>query len=188
MDKRKEANLRVKNAISEALLALMHEKSFSEISITEIIERAGVARASFYRNYESKEDVLHKLIDDILDKFYKDIDWENSEYYTYRNVCRSFAYFKRFRRYIEDFYRFGDGITLLEKLNESHEIIAGTMKISSIERYNLYMYIGALYNTALVWINNGMRESVEDISKMFCGFVGIEPEEDCNPAVEIKVE
>ena len=68
MDKRKEANLRVKNAISEALLALMHEKSFSEISITEIIERAGVARASFYRNYESKEDVLHKLIDDILDK------------------------------------------------------------------------------------------------------------------------
>ena len=102
--------------------------------------------------------------------------------------CRSFAYFKRFRRYIEDFYRFGYGITLLEKLNESHEIIAGTMKISSIERYNLYMYIGALYNTALVWINNGMKESVEDISKMFCRFVGIEPEENYNPAVEIKVE
>lgn len=176
MDKRKEANARVKASITAALLDLMHKKSFSEISITEIINQAGVARASFYRNYESKEDVLLKQIDDILTDFYADIDLESANYYTYENVYKSFAYLKRYHRYIEDFYKFGYGLTLLEKLNESHEVIAGTMAFNSIERYNLYMYVGALYNTALVWIHGGLKESAEDISKMFCEYVGIEVE------------
>ena len=58
MDKRKEANLRVKKNITEALFALMDKKDFSKITVTDIIEEAKVARASFYRNYESKEDLL----------------------------------------------------------------------------------------------------------------------------------
>ena len=47
MDKRKEANMRVKSSITRALLNLMHQKSFSDISISEIIRTAGVARVSF---------------------------------------------------------------------------------------------------------------------------------------------
>ena len=50
MDKRKEANQRVKKSITDALFSLMQEKKLSDIRITELIERAGVARASFYRN------------------------------------------------------------------------------------------------------------------------------------------
>ena len=66
MDKRKEANLRVKGHIARALLELMHKKSFSHITISELIQTAGVARVSFYRNYDSKEDVLITLIEDVL--------------------------------------------------------------------------------------------------------------------------
>ena len=40
MDKRKEANMRVKNNITKALFQLMHEKSFSDISISELIRVA----------------------------------------------------------------------------------------------------------------------------------------------------
>ena len=47
----------------------MHEKSFSDITISEIIRKARVARVSFYRNYDSKEDVLLTLIDDILEQY-----------------------------------------------------------------------------------------------------------------------
>ena len=36
MDKRKEANLRVKKGITMALFSLMHQKSFSDITISEI--------------------------------------------------------------------------------------------------------------------------------------------------------
>lgn len=37
MDKRKEANLEVKRRIKDALYDLMAEKSFSEITVTDII-------------------------------------------------------------------------------------------------------------------------------------------------------
>ena len=58
MDKRKAANQHVKRCITDALFSLMREKNLSDIRITELIARAGVARASFYRNYRAKEDVL----------------------------------------------------------------------------------------------------------------------------------
>ena len=62
MDKRKIANQKVKTNITNALFELLKEKSISEISITEIIVKAKVARASFYRNYSSKESVITTLI------------------------------------------------------------------------------------------------------------------------------
>lgn len=173
MDKRKEANLRVKNHITKALFQLMHEKSFSDITISELIREAGVARVSFYRNYESKEDVLLTLIEDVLEQYRSTTDCNETNYYTYRNVCRSFAYFKKYGDIVLDLNRFGYGSILLEKLNRFHEQIAGTMPNSSIEKYQLYMYMGALYNTAVVWIQNGTRESVEDIAGMFCKECGI---------------
>ena len=40
MDKRKIANQKVKTSITSALFELLKEKSISEISITEIIEKA----------------------------------------------------------------------------------------------------------------------------------------------------
>lgn len=173
MDKRKESNMRVKKNITEALLGLMQEKNFSDISITEIIRTAGVARVSFYRNYNSKEDILTTLIEDVLEQFRSEICHEGAAYYTYQNILKSFQYFQTYSHYVLDLYLFGYGSILLEKLNQSHEIVAGTMPNHSIEKYKLYMYIGALYNTAVIWINNGAKESAEDIARMFCKTCGI---------------
>lgn len=67
MNKRQEANMRVKTHITAALLKLLNEKSISDITISEIISEAGGARASFYRNFASKESVITTLITDILE-------------------------------------------------------------------------------------------------------------------------
>ena len=55
--------------IIEALLLLMKKKEYKDISITEICERAGVTRMSFYRNFDSKEDILKKWLTRITDSF-----------------------------------------------------------------------------------------------------------------------
>ena len=36
--------------LTSAMLELLHDRPLSEISISELIEKAGVGRASFYRN------------------------------------------------------------------------------------------------------------------------------------------
>ena len=143
MDKRKEANIRVKESITKTLFQLLEQKSISEISISEIIADAGVARASFYRNYASKEHVITTLITDILDQYRENMQSDGDNFYTYENAHRSFDYFSRYGSQVLDLHRFGYGSIVLEMLNQFHEEVAGTMACTSIERYRLYIYIGS---------------------------------------------
>ena len=167
MDKQKEANLRVKTHITNALFALMEEKSLADIHISEIVSRAGVARSSFYRNYSSKEDVFVTLIRDILDSFYQEIHFEQDTFFSYENMLLSFRYFQKYRKYVLDLYRSGFITVLLEELNRFHENVSGNMPSSSIEKYHLYMYIGALLNTALIWLSTDDRTSPEEMASFF---------------------
>lgn len=48
----------VHESIAGALIKLMENKRFDEISISEITALAGVSRISFYRHFESKEAIL----------------------------------------------------------------------------------------------------------------------------------
>ncbi|RJE83269.1 TetR/AcrR family transcriptional regulator [Paenibacillus sp. 1011MAR3C5] len=72
---------RSKVALRDALLTLMSEKSFSAITITEIVERANYNRGTFYTHYENKEglldEVISELIDELIESFrapYGDLD------------------------------------------------------------------------------------------------------------------
>lgn len=167
MDRRKSENLRVKQSITNTLFSLMAEKSLADIHITELVEGAGVARASFYRNYTSKEDVLITLIRDILEEYRREVLLEEGNFYTYRNILLSFQYFRKYRDYFLDLYRSGFSAVLLEELNHFHESMEGSMPTSSIGKYQLYLYIGALFNTALVWLAEDDKTSPEDIARFF---------------------
>jgi AcrR family transcriptional regulator len=46
------ANERVRTSIIEALFSLLTQKKFSEITVTDLINNANVARASYYRNFD----------------------------------------------------------------------------------------------------------------------------------------
>lgn len=56
-----ESNLFTKECILTAFLQLLNETTFEKITVTSIINRSGVSRAGFYRNYSSKEKVLEEL-------------------------------------------------------------------------------------------------------------------------------
>lgn len=167
VDKRKEENLRVKKSITNTLFCIMQKKSLSEITITELVRGAGVARASFYRNYCSKEDVLLTLIRDVLELFSHEIQDVPYGIYAYENIFLSFKYFDKYRDYILDLYHSGFGMILQEEINHFHESIEGTMSASSVEKYALYMYSGALFNTAITWLCDRKAVSTEEIADFF---------------------
>lgn len=54
-------------ALAEAVLALASEKPFSDVTITEIAERAGVGYASFFRHYKDKDALLADVADTVVD-------------------------------------------------------------------------------------------------------------------------
>ena len=57
-----EKNSHVKKQITHTLLDMIKKQSLTQISVRDLCNEAGVGRASFYRNYESKEDVLTAYI------------------------------------------------------------------------------------------------------------------------------
>jgi AcrR family transcriptional regulator len=46
-------------AVTNALMALIQERAFREITVGDILKRAGVGRATFYAHFRGKEDVLY---------------------------------------------------------------------------------------------------------------------------------
>ncbi|MCB2073024.1 MAG: TetR/AcrR family transcriptional regulator [Novosphingobium sp.] len=50
--------IRSRNALTGALLALLVEKPFDQLTIREITSRAGTGYATFFRHYETKESLL----------------------------------------------------------------------------------------------------------------------------------
>ncbi|MBF6633265.1 MAG: TetR/AcrR family transcriptional regulator, partial [Planococcus sp. (in: Bacteria)] len=55
-----------KSALKEALIFLMDEKEFKSITITEIVQSANLNRGTFYKHYQTQEELLNELIDDVL--------------------------------------------------------------------------------------------------------------------------
>ncbi|MBQ6449118.1 TetR/AcrR family transcriptional regulator [Cytobacillus oceanisediminis] len=55
-----------KKALKNALITLMDQKDFKDITITNIVEHADVNRGTFYRHYQYKEDLLEDLTNDVL--------------------------------------------------------------------------------------------------------------------------
>ena len=58
MAKENSAHRIVVDCIYEALIKLMDEKPYKEITITDITKKAGVSRMAYYRNYQDKDDIL----------------------------------------------------------------------------------------------------------------------------------
>ncbi|CRH91822.1 mycofactocin system transcriptional regulator [Chlamydia trachomatis] len=54
----KESNQLTRESIETALVFLLEKKDLNQISISELVKKAGVSRNAFYRNYKSKEEIL----------------------------------------------------------------------------------------------------------------------------------
>src|SRR5438132_7977260 len=67
---------RTRKWLQDALIGLMKEKSFEDIQITELTERAQVSRPAFYLHFRSKQELLLSHVDVIFDEFHAEVSRE----------------------------------------------------------------------------------------------------------------
>lgn len=87
--KRKKIDRRIiktKKSLYEALLILMKEKTFEEIKVSDICERAYINRSTFYSHFDDKytlfDCLIHDLKESLLEELIKNKHISNSrEYY-----------------------------------------------------------------------------------------------------------
>lgn len=59
--------LRTRERLGDALVSLILEKPFDDITVQEVLERAQVSRSTFYEHYRDKDDLLVSDTEDFLD-------------------------------------------------------------------------------------------------------------------------
>ena len=57
------------NMLRSAFLALLKEQPFEKIRISEITDRADLARSTFYAHFETKDDLLTSYVEDIAEAY-----------------------------------------------------------------------------------------------------------------------
>lgn len=66
--------IKTKENIRKAFQDLIKEKSFSKITVTNIIEKSRINRSTFYKHYHDKYKLRESLIKETLDDFHNNID------------------------------------------------------------------------------------------------------------------
>lgn len=157
-----QLNKITKDKIRGALRTLMHEKSFKNVTITELVKKAGVSRTAFYRNYESKEAILEEIcesftgsIKGFLSDITKNVDLYNlflDIFVKMKEAEEEIKLLFKAHLHIEDLFP-----TEIGRFFRGH---------SANERYVIIGLYGACKAIISDWIKNGMSEPIEEMASL----------------------
>lgn len=167
MDKRKAANKRVKDRLFTALVGFAGRKDWSKLTVTELIEESGVARASFYRNFKSVEDLIDYGIQQMTLRYHEGKREQGEDLRSRQAVLYKFRFYQENAGTVLAFHHAKAATTLLDVITDCEIEAHGDMPASSISKYELYYYSGAFYNMMLCWLENGMKEGPEAMADEF---------------------
>lgn len=160
-----ESNRLTRECLRTALICLMGEKEFDKITITELVKKAGISRTAFYRNYNTKDDILVEMMEQFVQgvtrSFYQKKYRENvTKWYldVFLKVKENAAYIRLLMQAdLSQHKVFGAG-SLLEKIIPSR---------SAEEHYRRLALEGAFLTILINWFRDGMKESCEYMAE-FC--------------------
>lgn len=171
MDKRKEANQRVKERLFCALIAFAGNKDWSKLTVTELIEKSGVARASFYRNFKSVEELIDYGIEQMALRYHQGKPFLNEDFHSREVMQYKFRFYKEYSELVLAFHHARLSTTLLDVITDCEIDACGDMPASSIYKYELYFFSGAFYHMLLCWLESGMKETPEAMADEFLRIV-----------------
>ena len=163
MQRKNEINILTKECIVTALLRLMETQSYDSISITDITNLAGVSRMAYYRNYNSKDEIL---INHILDReklLLSEIEAQK-DYDLKGAIAYVSGFFQENANVIQAIYDAGLSHMLTQLLEEriyNYFPIAAATKSG---RYAVHYYVGGILSIFKLWFDGGMKETVAEIA------------------------
>ena len=167
---------RTRDALGDALIALMQEKPFDTITIQDVLDRAHVSRSTFYAHYSDKDDLLMSDSEEFFEALSmalsahgdkSDRVFPVKEFFTHlADVQPFFKALVKSGRFQENMElargHFARGIERrLSELPRARSIPAGELPAIA------FTHAGALLSLLTWWLDRGMRESPEQMDELF---------------------
>ena len=157
-----EKNSYVRRQILHALLDMMREQAFDSIPVSALTERAGVGRASFYRNFASKEDVLRQEAERLTREW--TAEWQQHEPAAPNEFLISLLnFYKLHAAFYLLLYQAGHAEIVLDTILKSAEIAPELPNaVAYLKSAMAYM----IYGWIIEWMRRGMQESGTELAQM----------------------
>lgn len=151
----------MKSYIADALLILMNKKDYTDITVGEIVEKAGVNRSTYYRHFEKKEDVVKYF----LDKISKDIlEWDKAKKSSFEeHLINVYKHYYKHKKQMMTIYKNGLSILFLDILKKYLGAEAHKDKQPSVQ-YDIAFHIGGTFNHFMLWFSRDMSDSPEEMA------------------------
>ena len=159
-----------------ALSELMQEKPYEKIKVSEIVTRAEVARPTFYLHYESKDELLLDLFDDLFAGIREEIrnEFKRTTFDPYRIGSLLFTYGEKYTDSILVLLEAGVGHLVQEQIriifteiSEEYEILDPEVQnASDIMPYIIDFLTGGVFMLLKRWIQEDDLVSSEALGSM----------------------
>ncbi|MBP3544435.1 MAG: TetR/AcrR family transcriptional regulator C-terminal domain-containing protein [Lachnospiraceae bacterium] len=156
-----------KQMIETALFKLMEKKEFSQITVSELALQADVARRTFYRLYESREDVLQEFFRKLCESYKS--TYKPLKGYEITQVAKDyFGFWYQYREVLLRMHKSGlDEMLYYEISKASLSVVRNrvsdeAMKDSPEITYFAMYSVGGFINLLRHWIVGGMKEKPEE--------------------------
>ncbi len=176
MDRRQRKS---RKAIFTAFNTLLAEKSYSSITVQEIISEADVGRTTFYAHFPTKDDLLKELSNEILDHVFSTSladegthDFSSGQVSVERMISHILYHIRDNNMNISRILSSDCSMIFLRSFRERFSLYlativdeAGTLPVPW--SYAVDMLSSGLISTIEWWVAAGMKEKPETVASFF---------------------
>ncbi len=152
--------------IVQALFKLMKSYAYEKISVTDIAEKAGVGRATFYRYFKRKEDIILYYFEHTRKSF----EFEQRIYPRCKEdyikiVTNVFTLFKQNKEQLQLLRKAHLEYIYLDYLNKNFKMLFQS-EYDENNSYKPYLYAGMLFNVSMAWLDNDCKDDTAVLADM----------------------
>ena len=164
----------VKKRMADAFVDMLSQKSYADITVTDIVNTAQVARVSFYRNFNSISDVVDYITDELAIEFIDKIlpVLNSNDENKWREFLFDFINNALNNRGKIEAINLQNTAVLFSYLNTKMQMYVNVNSNKTIsDKYTSYVKACLINNVVKKWIDDGMVETPEEIINYLMSFI-----------------
>jgi len=165
-----------RNRLGGALIELIQEKPIDQVTVQQVLDRAGVGRSTFYLHFRDKDDLFFSELEQALEMWSTSLSRKQEKSHRVAPVMEVFAHIaqtKKLYRALVDSGRIDAFYDLAQEYfarGIEQRLKASTRTGSRAERKlraRSHALAGSLLSLLKWWLDHGAKESAQEMDELF---------------------